>query len=769
MIFILLQTIFLTLFYFNNSMYFLGIAFGVLIIYLMPKIRYQFFNLPLYRLLKMFMPKISDTEYQALVAGDAWTGEEIFKLFPCWRKITSYESNEISSQEQEYIDNIVDGFCAICDDWEINNTGVPDKVYDYIKQHKMWSFIIPKEYGGLEFSSIAQSKIITKISSKSVNAAIIAMVPNSLGPAELLIKYGTKEQKQHYLPKLATGEEIPCFGLTSNTVGSDAGSLSDSGVICYGEYEGKEVLGIRFSCYKRYITLAPIATIISVAIRLFDPDQLLSKDTDLGITLCMIPATHPGVQTGPHHLPMDMKFPNGTIEAVDVFIPMDWIVGGQEYIGKGWSMLMECLSIGRSLSLPALSCGLAHKSIIGSIAYTSVREQFNLPIIKFEGIVEKLANIIGYSHIINVTNKMTIDALSRGKHPSVESAIAKYHLTELGRTVTNDTMDILAGKAVQFGKKNFFGNTYQAVPIAITVEGANILTRNLIIYGQGIMRFHPLLLKEVNCFQDPTEENVATFNKLILLHVARYVTLLIKHLYYIAATPITWLLPKQQRLRHYTNAMANRFALLSEFILVYFGKSFKLQENISALMGDVMSYIYMNYALDREYSLSNNSYMQKTVYNWSTEFTEYKINQAFRDIFVLFPSNILRHIFRWFFFPLPFSKSKKYLRTSKKLVNGILKDEKFFKNMSSLCYVGDNSADLDILLRAFNMLPGIRKIHQKLQKHRFKVSAIRNVSQIENCKTKLLEIISLEDLAELLEYTRLLEEIVAVDVIKEQA
>lgn len=761
MLLIALQLIMLPLIFFGKTTVYI-ISSGLLIFfYCIPSIRYTFFHLSLYRYFSKYLPKISETEKAALVAGDPWLASEAMKLYPNWGHICSGDRQELTEQEQYYLETVVDEFCSICNDWEMNKNGIPESIYTYVREHKLWGLIIPKQYDGLDFSAKAQSAIISKIASKSMNAAIIAMVPNSLGPAELLIKYGTEEQKKQYLSKLASGKEIPCFGLTSTTAGSDATSISDNGVICYKEINGKLELGICLTVHKRYITMAPIATIISIAIKLYDPENILSEISDRGITLCLLPANHHGVQIGEYHQPMGFVFPNGTIKCEDVFIPIDWVIGGMDYIGKGWTMLMECLSVGRALSLPALSVGMSQKAVFSSVAYASVREQFNLPVINFEGVQDKLAKNIGISYIIRATNEMTINALDKGCRPSVESAISKYHLTEFGRLVINNTMDILAGKAIQLGPNNFFGECYKSLPIAITVEGANILTRNLIIFGQGIMQFHPYLITEVNCFDAETKANVNLFNMTLLKHSARILGLLVKHIYYILISPWKVFFSRDIKYKHQINKFSNTLSILSEFMLVYLGKRFKVSERVSALLGDMLSYIYIGYAVFRCQHTSDKDYESYLLYSWAMEYVIYNILVSFKDLFVIFPNKFVGNLMRFLLFPFGISSNKKYLLFENMLLTHVSK-AKSLNELTEYCYRKENSCGLDILEEAFLLLDSIKSIQKKLKRSNIGMNLYRTVEDI-NKNTQIAEILEKEELALLLDYTRKIEMIIKVD------
>ncbi|MDH5377752.1 MAG: acyl-CoA dehydrogenase, partial [Gammaproteobacteria bacterium] len=456
------------------------------------------------------LPAMSQTERDALEAGTVWWDGDLFSGNPDWNKMLRIQPAKLSKEEQDFIDGPVEELCAMVNDFEINQelNDLPPEVWTYLKKNKFLGMIVPKEYGGLGFSAYANSCVVMKIASRSIATAVSVMVPNSLGPAELLHRYGTKEQKDYYMPKLAIGEEVPCFALTSPEAGSDASSIPDFGIVCKQDFEGKkDVLGFRVTWDKRYITLGPVATVLGLAFQARDPDHLLGKKEDLGITCALIPTTHKGVVIGRRHYPLNVGFQNGPNSGKDVFIPMDWVIGGQDRVGQGWRMLMECLAAGRSISLPALGVGGCKFASRAVGAYARVRKQFRTPIGYFEGVEEPLARIGAYAYMTDAARSMTAGALDQGESPSVISAILKYNLTERMRQAINDAMDIQGGAGICLGDHNVFGKIYQAIPISITVEGANILTRSLIIYGQGAIRCHPYVLKEM---QAAMEKDFAT-------------------------------------------------------------------------------------------------------------------------------------------------------------------------------------------------------------------------------------------------------------------
>ncbi len=765
LVLIILQLPILVLSLLVNSIFiFFILNFLLVSIYLIPVARFYIISNPLYRYAIRYLPKISKTEYESLIAGNSWIGQEILSLKPNWEKIYNYECFNLSNEENTYLETVVSELCKMSDDWEIGqNDSIDDQIYSFIKKHKLWGLIIPKEYGGLEFSTLAQSRIVSLIASKSINIAIIVMVPNSLGPAELLIKYGTLEQQKKYLPELAMGNEIPCFGLTSVVAGSDASSIIDEGIICYDKYEGKTVLGMKLNWSKRYITLAPISTIMSIAVKLYDPDKLFSSKKELGITLCLIPTNHSGVKIG-KHLPMNLKFPNGTIEGRDVFMPIEWVIGGREYIGRGWFMLMECLSFGRAVSLPALSTGISQKCLLTSLGYCMIREQFNLPIAFFEGVQEKLARIAGLTYIVDATNIMTTDALGFNIKPSVESAISKYHLTEMGRDIINDTMDVLGGKAIQFGPNNFIGFCYQSFPISITVEGANILTRNLIIFSQGIMKFHPYLLKEIECFSEKTKASVTEFEQLFSKHSFRVCALIVKNIYYNLIKIFYPVLPRKFGCKSRINYFSNSLAILSEFVLIYFGKRFKTRERVVANLGDVLSYVYISYAVIR-YNQQNADLDDEKLFAWSINYLQFNIYDAFNNIFLLIPSLFFSKMMRMFLFPYGISQKKEYFKYEYDVVNSLAHNNKLREQLTRQCYRGVDTNSINIIEKAVLKLSIINPILKKLSKKRIRRAQLRTLEQINKLEVAGMfeNIIDSEEIKHLKEYVELVNEAVQVD------
>ncbi|MCD6047370.1 MAG: fadE 2 [Gammaproteobacteria bacterium] len=552
--------------------------------------------LPIYQ---RIMPRMSDTEKQAIAAGTVGFEAEIFQGNLNWSKYLDMPLAKLTAEEQAFIDNEVKQLCEMTDDWQITHDlqDLPPQIWQFVKEKGFWGLIIPKNYGGKGFSALAHSEILMRLYSRSTTLASTVAVPNSLGPGELLLHYGTEEQKNYYLPRLARGEEIPCFALTAPEAGSDAGAITDYGIVCHGEYEGKEVLGIKLNWNKRYITLAPIATVLGLAFKLYDPEKLLSDQVDRGITCALIPPHLPGVTIGRRHFPLNVPFQNGPTQGKEVFVPLDFIIGGAPMIGHGWRMLMECLSAGRAITLPSSAVGQVKMFAHVSGAYGRIRRQFNLSICQFEGIEEPLARIGAAAYYLNGARMVALSAVDRGEKPSIVSAIMKYHATEVGRQAACDAMDIHGGKGICLGPDNYLGRFYQGAPIAITVEGANILTRNMIIFGQGAIRCHPYAFKELQAAQiaDP-KQALKEFDKALFSHMGYTLSNAVRSFWLSLSDAGLVFVPSHGHARRYlqqiTRLSAN-FAFLADVAMLSVGAELKRKESLSARLADIMSYLYL--------------------------------------------------------------------------------------------------------------------------------------------------------------------------------
>ncbi|MDQ6959406.1 MAG: acyl-CoA dehydrogenase [Mariprofundaceae bacterium] len=610
-------------------------------------------------LLKKTMPPMSDTEQQALEAGTTWWDAELFSGKPDWNILLDQPAPKLSKEEQAFLDGPVEKLCGMIDEWEINHTlhDLPPKVWKFIKSNGFFGMIIPKQFGGLEFSAQAHSAVVMKVASRSSTAAVTVMVPNSLGPGQLLMNYGTEEQKKYYLPRLASGEDVPCFALTSPWAGSDAAAMRDTGIVCKQTFKDKKnVLGIRLNWEKRYITLAPVATMLGLAFKLFDPEHLLSEEEDRGITLALIPTGTPGVEIGQRHLPLEQAFQNGPVAGRDVFIPMEWIIGGVDYVGQGWRMLMECLADGRSISLPSLSAGAGKLCVRATGAYARIRRQFKTPIGRMEGVEEALARIAGNTYAIDATRQMTANAVDQGEKPSVISAIAKYHCTERMRTVVNDAMDIFGGTAIIMGPRNLLARTYEAIPISITVEGANILTRSLIIFGQGVIRCHPYLLKEIQAANEADESAaLKAFDRALFAHIGFVGSNKVRSLLFgltgsrLARPPVTG--PARRYAQHIERLSAN-LAFVSDITLAILGGALKRKEKLSARLGDVLAQLYIASAAIKHFETEGRNEEDIPYLQWACEDALYRAQQQLDGFLNNFPNRWVRGPLRFFVFPL---------------------------------------------------------------------------------------------------------------------
>jgi acyl-CoA dehydrogenase len=601
-------------------------------------------------------PKLSATEQAALNAGDVWWDGDLFSGRPRWSKLLSTPPAALSEEEQAFMDGPVNDLCKLLDDWKITHElhDLPPEAWELIKSKGFFALIIPKKYGGLEFSAMANSTLITKLAARSLTAAVTVMVPNSLGPAELLLRYGTEQQRNDYLPRLARGEEIPCFALTGPNAGSDAASIPDRGVVCRGEWQGEEVLGMRLNWEKRYITLGPVATLLGLAFRLYDPDHLLGDLEDLGITCALVPTDRPGIDIGKRHNPLNVPFMNGPNSGKDVFLPLSFIIGGPDGAGKGWQMLMDCLSAGRAISLPALSLGAAKLVSRNTGAYARVRRQFNLPIGRFEGIEEVLTRIAGETWVMNATRNLTCAALDQGFHPSVISAIVKQNLTERMRSVVNDGMDVEGGKAICTGPSNHLAHAYQAVPIGITVEGANILTRTMIIFGQGAIRCHPWILQEMQAADNNNDKQALdAFDQAFFGHVAFTLRNAASAPFYglTAARFVAVANSPNKRVYQQATRFSTAFALTSDFLMGSLGGGLKLKEKLTGRMADVLSELYMLSAVLKYAEDHNNSAEEAVLLEWNCQRSLCRIQNSLLAILRNLPLP-LHLLLRGLIFPL---------------------------------------------------------------------------------------------------------------------
>lgn len=733
------------------------------------KWRYKLISQPILNFYRKVMPSMSRTEREALAAGTVgWEGD-LFRGDPKWDKLLSFPKPHLSPEEQAFLDGPVEKLCAMIDDWDIvhNRADLPPELWTFLKSEGFFSLIIPKQYGGKEFSAYAHSQILTKVYGRSTTVATTISVPNSLGPAELLLHYGTPEQKDYYLPRLARGEEMPCFALTGPEAGSDAGAMTDKGTVCWGELDGKKVLGIRLNFNKRYITLAPIATVIGLAFKLYDPELLLGGREDLGITCALIPRNTAGITIGRRHFPSGIVFQNGPIQGKDVFIPIDWIIGGQKMVGQGWRMLMECLAAGRAISLPSSSIGGVKAMVYATGAYARVRRQFNVPIGRFEGVEEALARIAGYAYIMDAARTFTAAMIDQGAKPAVASAITKYHVTELGRLVANDALDVHGGKAICLGPKNYLFRFYESSPIAITVEGANILTRCMIIFGQGAMRCHPYIFAEYEAArQKDPKASLVTFDKALMGHMSFTISNFIRTIILSWTGGRVAKAPHNKMKRYFQQAtrFSSTFALLADVSLVLLGGSLKRRESISARLGDILSYLYLLSATLKHYSDQGNNIEDLPIVEWAAQTCLYQIQEKIVELLKNYPNRYVGFLLKMIIFPLGANFAKPSDALGNKVANLLMAPTASRFRLSAGAYVTavkNNPLGLleDALIKAIAAEPIEKIIKIAVKDHR-----ASGTTMIEQAKSAFAEkIISKEQLDTVLQAEHARSEVIAVD------
>lgn len=624
---------------------------------LMDGFRRKQISAPLLKMFAKVTPKLSETEQTALEAGTVGFEGELFSGKPDWHELLKQPKPELSVEEQAYLDGPVEELCGMIDDWQITHelADLPPEVWAFIKKHKFFGMIIPKSYGGLGFSALAHSAVLQKLATMSATVASTVAVPNSLGPAELLLHYGSDEQKNHYLPRLAVGEEIPCFALTGPYAGSDATSISDFGIVCKQVVDGVETLGMKLTFDKRYITLAPIATVVGLAFRLYDPEKLLGDKEDLGITLALLPRSTPGLEIGRRHFPLNIPFQNGPLHGKDVFVPLSVLIGGPHMAGHGWRMLVECLSVGRAISLPSNATGGVRAAVAATGAYARMRKQFGLSIARFEGVEEALARIGGLTYATAALSRATAAAVDRGEKPAVPSAIAKYHATEFGRTIAGDALDVHGGKGVQLGPKNYAGRAWQGVPIAITVEGANIMTRSLMIFGQGAIRCHPYVLKEMQALTIPDYgDRLKAFDRALSGHIGfgisnavRSFTLGLTGSRIGDTAGDAYVRRYYRKLNRYSAALA----LCADTFMGVLGGKLKFKEKLSARLGDVLSYLYIASAMLKRYEDTGRPEADRPLLAWAFHECMWRIQTSLDGAIRNFPVKPISWLLRALVFP----------------------------------------------------------------------------------------------------------------------
>lgn len=610
---------------------------------LLPFVRKPLLTAPMLKVFRKVLPPLSQTERIALETGSVGFEGELFTGDPDWQKLLNYPKPQLTAEEQAFLDGPVEELCRMTNDWDITHVhaDLPPELWSFIKKNKFFGMIIPKEYGGLGFSALAHHKVIQKIASVSSVVSSTVGVPNSLGPGELLLHYGSKEQKDYYLPRLAVGQEVPCFGLTGPFAGSDATSIPDYGIVCKGEWNGANVLGVKLTFDKRYITLAPVATLVGLAFRMYDPDGLIGDTKDIGITLALLPRETPGVEIGRRHFPLNSPFQNGPIHGREVFIPLSQLIGGVEMVGKGWNMLNECLAVGRSITLPSTASGGAKFGAVVTGAYARIRKQFGLSVGRFEGVEEALARIGGKAYAISALSQATAAAVDRGDVPSVPSAIAKYHCTTMSREVISDVMDVVGGKGIILGPRNFAGRSWQAAPIAITVEGANIMTRSLLIFGQGAILCHPWVMKEMKAAGNPDHKaGVDEFDRNLFGHIGFAISNAVRSLWFGLTAARIGAAPGDAYTRRYFRKLdrySANLALMADVSMLMLGGKLKFKESLSGRLGDVLSHIYMTSAMLKRYHDDGAPATDQPLLAWAFHDSVHKIELALSAALRNFP------------------------------------------------------------------------------------------------------------------------------------
>jgi len=690
--------------------------------------RRDYITRPIFRWARNVLPSLSATEREAAEAGDVWWDADLFSGNPDWTKLIAFPPAALSAEEQAFIDGPVAELCRMLDDWRINWEwrDLPPQVWEYLKQHKFFAMIIPREYGGLGFSAYAHSQVIRTISSRSIVAAVTAMVPNSLGPGELLHRFGTKEQQDYWLPRLAQGREIPCFGLTSPEAGSDAASMIDSGVVCRGSWQGRDTLGIRLNWHKRYITLAPVATVLGLAFKLSDPDRLIGDHEQLGITVALVPTNLPGVTIGRRHLPALQMFQNGPTSGRDVFIPMDNVIGGIAQAGKGWKMLMSALAAGRGISLPSLSAsgGAFAAHVCG--AYARIREQFHVPIGRFEAVEERLGRIAATAYLLDAARRLTCAAIDHGHKPAVVTAIIKQQATERLRVVANDAMDIHGGKAVQEGPLNYLGSFYRAVPIGITVEGANIVTRSLIQFGQGAIRSHPFLLSEINALEEPDPARALDeFDRAFWRHVSHSLANAMRAVARAWTGGLTAPAPAAGMTRRYYRRLgryASAFALAADFALLTLAAGLKRREMISARFGDILSELYLGSAVLKRWDEEGRQAADVPLVAWCMETSSATIETRLDEILANLPMRPVAWLLRFMLLPFGVRRRGPSDRLTQACAGLLLAPSATRDRLTAGIFHGTGDNGIARLERAFELTIAAAPLHERL--HRAKIRDI---------------------------------------------
>ncbi|MDP1604724.1 MAG: acyl-CoA dehydrogenase [Legionella sp.] len=743
----------------------MSLIFITLLIFAIKPIRRTLISAHLFGLISKAMPAMSSTEREALEAGTvSWEGD-IFSGAPDFDKLRNAPVVRLTAEEQAFIDGPLKELCRMLDDWDIthNHTDLPPEVWQFIKEKGFLGMIIPKQYGGLEFSATAQTVILATVYGRSITAATTISVPNSLGPAELLLKYGTQAQKDFYLPRLANGREVPCFALTGPNAGSDAASIPDKGIVCRQKINGEEVLGLRLNWNKRYITLCPVATVIGLAFRMYDPDNLLGRGNDLGISCALIPANTPGVIKGRRHFPLNTGFLNGPTQGLNVFVPMDCLIGGAAMAGAGWRMLMECLSAGRAISLPSSAVGGTQVCALASGAYARVRKQFNQAIGNFEGIEEPLARIAGNAYLVDAGLTMAASAIDEGAKPSVAGAILKYHTTERGRQAATDAMDIHGGKGICLGPNNYLGRGHQNSPIAITVEGANILTRSLIIFGQGAIRCHPFVYKELESVR---ENNLKAFDTAFWGHVGFVLANFTKSLIFAFTDARFTKAPASRAKRYYqlVHRYSTNLAFTADFCMVTLGGALKRKEKISARLGDVLSNLYLTSAVLKRFHSDGEPLEDLPVVEWCCQQLLHETEVALNGVITNYPLKWARVFLKIVLQPFGSQRAKPSDQLGQKLAKIMIEPNETRQRITRLVFTEPlQNCPIGRLESAFNKICAAETLERKISKA-VREGALQSLTLLEQiAEAEDANIIDKAQANQLYEAEQARQEVIAVD------
>ena len=748
----------------------LWLAFAPLAALNVEALRREYLTQPLLDMFRTMVPSLSRTERDALESGSVWWEGELFSGMPNWSKLTGLPAPKLTDEEQAFLDGPTEELCRMLDDWEVSHRllDFPENVWAFIKQERFFAMIIPTDYGGLGFSPQANSMVLTKIASRNVTAASTIGVPNSLGPAELLLHYGTDEQKQRWLPGLASAKEIPCFALTSPRAGSDATAIVDSGVVCKGTYEDKEIIGIRLNWDKRYITLAPIATVLGLAFKLYDPDHLIGDRDAYGITAALIPTNLPGVKIGRRHFPINIPFQNGPTQGKDVFAPLDSIIGGPEMAGQGWRMLVELLAVGRGITLPSNALGGSMGAVYASGAYARIRRQFNLPIGKFHGVGEALARMAGTTYIMTAASRVTCAALNAGEKPAVPTAILKYHNTEFARAIANDSLDIHGGKGIMLGPKNYLARNYQIAPIGVTVEGANILTRNLIIFGQGAIRCHPFVLAELEAAADDDQERgLVDFDRLLFRHIGYAISNAVRSLVMGLTLSRFTAVPASGWLRRYyqlVNRYSASFALTADVAMLILGGELKRRELLSARLGDVLSNLYLVSMVLKHYQDQGAPEEDQPLVEWSCRMLFYRTQEQLHGFLRNFPNRWAAAALRLLIFPRGRTFSSPSDELGQQVVELIINPTAARERLCADIYkTVEPGNPLGLLQEALELAEEVKPLERKVfdAKRRGDLESDDTPGQIEEARKK--GVISGEEAKQITAFDRKVMELIAVD------